>query len=143
MQLCKKNLWLWHLVIWQNLCFGQSYYSKIEKYTLSFWDISRDPGFSIFILTHKFWALFLSGTCKMRNIFKLHVREIRVNQGVGVNATNPYAKKWMDRQMPNKMFFSCRFCINYCRFLEIKKEKNVWLNVHTEDIEAIVTTGAP
>ena len=72
----------------------------------------------------------------MRNLFKLHVREIcvrqiRVNQGVDVNATKSYAKKSMDRQMPNKMFFSCRFCINYCIFLEIKKDKKFfWLNVH-------------
>ena len=34
------------------------------------------------------------------------VRQIRVNQGVDVNATKSYAKKSMDRQMPNKMFFS-------------------------------------
>ena len=76
----------------------------------------------------------------MRNLFKLHVREIcvrqiRVNQGVDVNATKSYAKKSMDRQMPNKMFFSCRFCINYCIFLEIKKDKKNFLAECTEDIE--------
>ena len=79
---------------------------------------------------------------RTRNIFKLHAREInfsqnRTNQGAGVNATNPYTKKCMDRWMPNKMFFSCRFCINCCIFMEIKKVKKICLAKCTEDIEAI------
>ena len=32
---------------------------SIHLVCLSFWDISRDPGFRIFILTHKFWTLVL------------------------------------------------------------------------------------
>ena len=37
--------------------FSLQILKSIHLVCLSFWDISRDPGFGIFILTHKFWVL--------------------------------------------------------------------------------------
>ena len=46
-----------HLAIWRNWCLIIQKLKIKHIVCLSFWDISRDPGFRIFILTHKFWAL--------------------------------------------------------------------------------------
>ena len=98
----------WHLAIWQNWCFGQSYRSKIEKLTLSLsqflrcitWFKSQDLPFNgenvamsplgtfhIFIGKSDFTSELLVKTLiAHRKILKLHWKKdnVRLNQNVVV-----------------------------------------------------------
>ena len=60
--------------IWHYWCFGQSYIiiQKVKSkhlVCLGFLDISRDPAFRIFILTHKFWDININSKDSRLPIF--------------------------------------------------------------------------